>query len=134
MHINMNYLLIAGSICITMALLEAWCMVSIRFWNMTAIKQKVVGYGFLVKSHLDYLLMSSLLFSIYSVLTHLKAELSPVFIICMCVGSFLNPFGFLVAAFRKQPSVVMTYVTYFSFTLTTLGFMAAVCTIVVTVI
>lgn len=134
MHVNMNFLLIAGSICITMALLEAWCMVSIRFWNITAIKQKVVGYSFMVKSHLDYLLMSSLLFSIYSVLTHLEAELSQVLVVCICLGALLNPFGFLVAAFRKQPSRVMTVVTYSSFTLTTLGFMGAVYTIVISVI
>jgi hypothetical protein len=130
----MHYLLITGSMCITIALLEAWCMVSVRFLNIEAIKSRVVGYGFMVKSHLDYLLMSCLLFSIYSVLAHLEVELAPVIVICMCIGALLNPFGFLVAAFRTQPSKVMTYVTYTSFTLTTLGFMGAVITIVVSIV
>jgi len=134
MQSNMHFLLLAGSICITMALIEAWCMVTIRFWQIEPIKKLVVGYGFLVKSHLDYLLMSALLFSIYSVLAHLQVELSVVFIVCMCIGALLNPFGFLVAAFSTQPSKLMTMVTYFSFTLTTVGFMGAVYTIVTTVL
>ena len=125
----MHYLLITGSICVTISLLEAWCMVAVRFLNIEMIKSKLVGYGFMVKSHLDYLLMSALLFSIYSVITILETQLPTVIILCMCIGALLNPFGFLVAAFIKKPPRIMTVVTYSSFLLTTTGFMGAVVTI-----
>lgn len=130
----MHYLLITGCLCISIALLEAWLMVSVRFWNIASIKNLVVGYGFIVKSHVDYLLMSSLLFGIYSVLSHLAVDLSMVFVICICIGAVLNPLGFLVAAFRKQPSKIMTWVTYGSFTVTTIGFFGAIGTILSSVI
>lgn len=69
------------------------------------------SYQSLLKAHMDYLLMTSLLMIFYLLFAHFHVSASPVILTAMCLGSLGSPVGFLVLAV--------------SFALTTVGYARA---------
>jgi len=60
MEFNMTMLPLASSICLIIALVEAWFMTMVRYLKWNSIKRLFPGYRYLVLSHIDYLMMASL--------------------------------------------------------------------------
>jgi hypothetical protein len=124
-------LIATAGLCVLIALVEAWVMVASRFWRIEAVRQRLPNYTMLVKSHVDYLMMATLLLAIYAVLAVLDARLHPVFVVCVCAGALLNPFGFIPAALGVAPSRYLWIQNHVSFVLTTVGFLGALGTLLV---
>jgi hypothetical protein len=87
------------------------------------------GDQYLLKAHIDYLLMTGLLMIFFLLFTHFGVSPSLLVVISMSGGSVLNPLGFLALAIkpdlRQTPSSPFGLVMAVSFTLTTIGYAGA---------
>lgn len=124
---NYEYLfLLTGSLCLTIALAQAWLLVFSFMSEIGLVARWIPGKEQLVKSHIDYLMMSMFLF-IFFFLS--KALVVPAgwAIICACLGAFMNPLGFFLRAVKpsllSQPTLAYKAIMALSFLLTTTGFM-----------
>ena len=129
MHIQSNVLVVAGSLSLTITLALAWCLAGIRYMESGFLKKVFANYQYLLKSHIDYLLMTGLLMVFFLLFAHFRVSPSPVVLMAMCIGSLLNPFGFLVLAMkpnlRQHPSTPFGAIMAGSFVLTTIGYVGA---------
>jgi hypothetical protein len=84
------------------------------------------GTQYLLKSHIDYLLMTGLLMVFFLLFAHFQVSPSSVILMAMSIGSLLNPLGFLVLAIkptlRQHPSTPFGAIMAVSFVLTTIGY------------
>ena len=127
MGIHASVLVVAGSACLTITLVLAWLMVGVR--TSAAIKALFPNYQYLLKSHLDYLMMTGLLMIFFLLFQHFGASPSPVVLLAMCFGSLMNPFGFLMLAMKptlkQHPTSPFGLVMTCGFTATTIGYAGA---------
>ncbi len=127
MHNSSNVLAVVGSLCLTITLGLAWCLVGVR--SSAFMKKVFRNYQQLLKAHLDYLLMSALLMIFCLLFAHFQVSVSPVVVTAMSLGSLMNPVGFLVLAIkpdtRQQPTSPFGAIMACSFTLTTIGYLGA---------
>jgi len=136
----MSLLLITGAITLLLTIVIAWLMVLIGL-KVKAINSLFPGYSFLVKAHVDYAIMTALIFTVYLVLSHLNLELPKLTIAAICIGSLLNPFFFLLMAIKpdfyelKPPaSVIVRISTHTINALTSYGYIYALFVIIFSVI
>lgn len=125
----MNQLLlltVSGSVCLMISLSEAWVLTGIRHLNWQRCKCWFPSDQNLLKSHIDYLMMCTLLFASAALLTLWQIRLSPIVLFSACLGSFLNPFGFLLMAVKpdiaKGGNKCFSTAMAASFLLTTIGY------------
>jgi len=127
MHASSSVLAVAGSLCLTIAIILAWCLVGVR--SAAFMKKVFRNYQQLLKAHIDYLLMSALLMIFSLLFAHFQVSVSPLIVAAMIAGSLMNPIGFLVLAVkpdtRQQPASPFGLVMTCSFTLTTIGYVGA---------
>ena len=127
MHNYSSVLVVVGSLCLTITLMLAWCLVGVR--TSSSVRRLFPSVPNLLKAHIDYLLMTGLLMIFYLLFAHFRLSVSPVILVAMSVGSLLNPFGFLVLAVkpntRQQPATPFGVLMTVSFTLTTIGYAGA---------
>lgn len=129
MHLESNILVVAGSLSLAITLVLAWCLAGMRYLESGFLKKLFPHYQYLLKSHIDYLLMTGLLMVFYLLFAHFRVSPSPLVLVAMCIGSLLNPFGFLVLAMkpnlRQHPSTPFGAIMAASFVLTTIGYVSA---------
>ena len=129
MHLESNILVVAGSLSLAITLVLAWCLAGMRYLESGFLKKLFPHYQYLLKSHIDYLLMTGLLMVFYLLFAHFRVSPSPLVLVAMCIGSLLNPFGFLVFAMkpnlRQHPSTPFGAIMAASFVLTTIGYVSA---------
>ncbi|MBL8241729.1 MAG: hypothetical protein JNM66_30170 [Bryobacterales bacterium] len=122
-----NLLVLAGSLCLFLALVLAWCLVGVR--ASSVMKQIFPGYQHLLKAHIDYLMMSGLLIVFFLLFAHFRLSAPPAVVASMIAGSVMNPVGFLVLAVKpktnQSPASPFGGVMACSFTLTTVGYAGA---------
>jgi hypothetical protein len=122
-----NLLVVAGSLCMILALVLAWCLVGVR--SSSFMKSVFPSYQYLLKAHIDYLMMSGLLFVFFLLFAHFRLSPSLVIVLAMITGSLMNPVGFLILAVRpktnQQPASPFGVLMGCSFTFTTLGYAGA---------
>lgn len=122
-----NLLAAAGSLSMIIALVLAWCLVGVR--SAPFMKSIFPNYQYLLKAHIDYLMMSGLLFAFFLLFAHFRLSAPPVIVLSMITGSLMNPVGFLVLAVKpktnQRPASPFGVVMACSFTLTTLGYAGA---------
>ncbi|ROR99007.1 hypothetical protein EDC56_3247 [Sinobacterium caligoides] len=99
---NIYLLPLAASICLTIALIQAWFMTMVRYLKLEAVKKLFPGYRNLVRSHIDYLMMASLIFSLYLVIVNLGMILPSFILWLIFIGALYNPFGFLLQAIKPD--------------------------------
>ena len=58
MEVVPSVLALVGSLCMTIALILAWCLVGVRTTGF--MKRCFPSYPYLLKSHIDYLMMTGL--------------------------------------------------------------------------
>ena len=108
-------------------LVLAWCLVGVR--SSAFMKKVFPNYQNLLKAHLDYLMMTGLLMIFFLLFNHFRVSPSPLVVMAMSVGSFMNPVGFIALAInptlRQQPASPFGSVMAGSFTLTTIGYAGA---------
>ena len=129
MLIQSSVLVVAGSFSLTVTLGLAWCLAGMRYLESGFLKKLFPSYQYLLKSHIDYLLMTGLLMVFFLLFAHFRVSPSPVILLAMSIGSLLNPFGFLVLAIkpnlRQHPSTPFGAIMAGSFVLTTIGYLGA---------
>ena len=129
MLIQSSVLVVAGSFSLTVTLGLAWCLAGMRYLESGFLKKLFPSYQYLLKSHIDYLLMTGLLMVFFLLFAHFRVSPSPVILLAMSIGSLLNPFGFLVLAIkpnlRQHPSTPFGAIMAGSVVLTTIGYLGA---------
>jgi len=127
MYNHSTVLVAAGSLCLTITLVLAWCLAGVR--ASTFMKRLFPNYQSLLKAHMDYLLMTGLLMIFYLLFAQFHVSASPVILAAMCLGSLGNPVGFLVLAvkpsLRQHPTSPFGAAMTVSFALTTVGYAGA---------
>ncbi len=121
-----EFLIITGSVCLITALLEAWMLVTVVTAPDGGLAKMIPGTQDLLKSHIDYLMMSQFLFIFYMLFSHFQIKPAGFIIFCMCAGSFGNALLFLVRAMNPSLKEAMTVPFRLSMTLscslTTIGY------------
>lgn len=122
-----SVLVVVGSLCMLVTLVLAWCLVGLR--STTVMKKVFSNYQYLLKAHIDYLLMTGLLMIFFLLFNHFRVLPSPLVVVAMCAGSFMNPIGFIALAVKpdlnQRPTSPFGMVMSASFTLTTIGYAGA---------
>jgi hypothetical protein len=89
------------------------------------VKKLFPNYQYLLKAHIDYLLMTGLLMLFFLLFAHFRVTPSPIVVLAICIGSVMNPAGFLALAIkpdlRQDPTSPFGVVMTGSFTMTTIG-------------
>lgn len=110
-----------------LALLLAWCLVGVR--SSSYMKSVFPNYQYLLKAHIDYLMMSGLLMIFFLLFAHFRLSAPLVIVLSMVTGSLMNPVGFLVLAIKpktnQHPVSPFGVIMACSFTLTTVGYAGA---------
>ena len=70
MHAGTGVLAVVGSVCMTLALVLAWCLAGVR--SSRFVKRCFPNPQYLLKAHLDFLMMTGLLFIFFLVFEHLQ--------------------------------------------------------------
>lgn len=130
---NTNLFLLAfAGLCLTIALAIAWVLGVTLFFPDGALAGAIVERADIIRAHVDYLMMAQFLF-IFFLLFRQQAIEPPVWIVAFCCfGAFFNPLAFLLRGLTAKPEVAVPVEPHFplqaalSFTLTTVGFLAAV--------
>lgn len=122
-----NLLVLAWSLCMILALVLAWCLVGVR--SSSFMKSIFPSCQYLLKAHIDYLMMSGLLIIFFLLFAHFRVSAPLVIVLSMISGSLMNPVGFLVLAVRpktnQHPASPFGVIMACSFTLTTIGYAGA---------
>ena len=113
-----------GSLCLTIALILAWCLVGVRTTGF--MKRWFPSYQYLLKSHIDYLMMTGLLFIFFLLFVHFRLTPPPLIVVAMSLGSLANPAAFLALAIKpdlpQRPASVFGATVTCGFVLTTIGY------------
>jgi hypothetical protein len=117
-------LVVVGSLCLTITLVLAWCLLGVR--TSARVRKLFPNVPNLLKAHIDYLLMTGLLMIFYLLFAHFQLSMSPVILVAMSVGSLMNLLEFLVLAIKpdtKQiPASPFSAIMATSFALTMVGY------------
>lgn len=113
-----------GSVCLLLALATAWCLAGVR--SSQVARMWVPGPQYLLKAHLDFLMMTGLLFVFFLLFERLHLAPPSSIVAAMSVGSITNPAGFVALAFRpdlpQRPTAPFGALMALSFVLTTVGY------------
>ena len=75
MHADTGFLAVMGSVCMMLALVLAWCLAGVR--SSRFVKKCFPNPQYLLKAHLDFLMMTGLLFVFFLVFEHRDSRLRP---------------------------------------------------------
>ena len=124
MQILPSVLAAVGSLCMTVALILAWCLVGVRTTGF--MKRCFRSYQYLLKAHIDYLMMTGLLFIFFLLFAHFRLTPPPLIVVAMSLGSLANPAAFLALAIKpdlpQRPASVFGAMVSCGFVLTTIGY------------
>ena len=100
---NTLYLMpLAASICLLTSLVQAWILTSVRYFKMTFFKRIFKNYKDLVRSHVDYLIMSALIMALYLVVREMSLQVPDLILWLLFIGALYNPFGFILQAIKPD--------------------------------
>lgn len=124
MHLDTGLLAAVGSLCMMLALVLAWCLAAVR--SSRSVKKCFPNPQYLLKAHLDFLMMTGLLFIFFLLFEHLRLTPPTAIVVAMSLGSVSNPSGFLALAVRpdlpQRPATPFGALMVLSFTATTIGY------------
>lgn len=124
MFVETGLLAVTGSLCMMLALVLAWCLAGVR--SSRFVKTCFRNPQYLLKAHLDFLMMTGLLFVFFLVFRQLGLTPPSAVVATMSAGSIGNPLGFLALALKpdlsQKPSSPFGALMVLSFTATTIGY------------
>lgn len=124
--ISDTWLLATAAGVLLFSLFEAWLATLIIYGKVGFLKKLFPMPHNLVRSHVDYLIMTTLLVISYYLCQHLMIELPKWLIVLLCVGVIYNPFGFFVKAINPNAGNAETplgrVIVCLGFVPTTVGF------------
>jgi len=122
-----EWLVITGSLSLVIALLEAWMLVILFTQPGSGLTKLIQNPQDLIKSHIDYLMMSQLLFVFYLLFSHYQRPAPSVILLFMCLGAIGNAGLFLVRAMypslKDEPTPAFRTSMGISCLMTTVGFL-----------
>lgn len=101
-EVTSQWLLITAAIALLISLFEAWLATLIIYGKVGFLKKIFPATHNLIRSHVDYTIMTALVGFIYLALDHLHIELPKSIIVILCVGVLYNPFGFVLKAINPK--------------------------------
>jgi hypothetical protein len=101
-EVTLQWLLITAAIALLISLLEAWLATLIIYGKIGFLKKIFPAPHNLIRSHVDYTIMTALLGFTYFALDHLDIALPKAIIVTLCVGVLYNPFGFVLKAINPK--------------------------------
>lgn len=102
MNITPEWLLVTASVALLISLVEAWIVTLIIYGKVSFLKSIFPAYQNLIRSHVDYTIMTALLGGLYFALVHLNITIPDAIIVILCVGVLYNPFGFILKAINPK--------------------------------
>lgn len=134
MEIEISLLPVTACICLVISIVEGWIMAFMRYLRIKTLQKLFPGYRYLVRSHVDFLIMATLLFSIFCILSVINVTISKPVIIALIVGALYNPAGFILQAVNPEiadgDSLLIKSATLLGFIPATYGF-GSVCLAVI---
>lgn len=131
------FLLAFAGLCLTLALILAWAL-GVSLFYPSFLAGIVHDRSDLIRAHVDYLMMAQFLF-LFAILFRQYTVTPPLWVVAACCyGAFFNPLGFLGRALTPKAELAaaaalpphMPLPAVLTFTMTTIGFLAAVALIV----
>ncbi|WP_298152170.1 hypothetical protein [Flavobacterium sp.] len=117
--LNTTTLKNAGLVLIIISLIFSWVLTVYRY--MLKVDEAKVNTQYILKGHIDYLLMGFLLL----ILSFLGGQPNSILVLLSCFGTFANPTMFIVLAFNqnieKSPKSLFGMLTTISYIFTTVG-------------
>lgn len=108
-----------GFALILISLFFSWVLVLYRY--ILRVEETKVHTEYILKGHIDYLLMGFLLM----ILSFLGGKPNPILILLTCMGTLANPTMFIVLAFKqgltKSPKSLFGMISTISYIFTTIG-------------
>ncbi len=125
-EVGLSWLLVTAAGVMLFSLFEAWLATLIIYGKVGFLRKIFRVPHNLIRSHVDYLIMTVLLCVSYFLCLHLSIELPAWLIITLCFGVVYNPFGFFVKAINPEAgnadTVFGRVMVCLSFVPTTVGF------------
>jgi hypothetical protein len=125
-EISLLWLLATAAGVMLFSLLEAWLATLIVYGKVAFLKKVFPVPHNLIRSHVDYLIMTTLLCVTYFTCLHLAIALPKWLIVTLCFGVIYNPFGFFIKAIKPNAGNAETpfgrALVCLSFVPTTIGF------------
>jgi len=122
----MPWLLITAAGVTLFSLALAWLGSLIIYGRIEALRKIFPATHNLIRCHVDYLIMATLLGLVYFSCLHLGIVLPTVMVVVLCIGVIYNPLGFIFQAmdpnFGKSESVAGRLFVLTGFLPATLGF------------
>jgi len=101
-EISMSWLLVTAAGVLIFSLVEAWIATLIVYGKVAFLKKIFPATQNLIRSHVDYVMMTSLLGVTYFFCLYLNIVLPKAIIVILCIGVIYNPFGFFVKAINPK--------------------------------
>ena len=102
MTVTDEWLIITAASITLFSLLQAWGATLIIYGNSAVLKRIFPATQNLIRSHIDYLMMASLLGLVFFSCAHLDIVLPAWLTVTLCIGAIYNPFGFVLKAMYPQ--------------------------------
>ena len=122
----MNWLLVTAAGVTLFSLALAWLGSLIIYGKIAALRKVFPATHNIIRCHVDYLIMASLLGLVYFSCLHLGIALPTAVVVILCIGVIYNPIGFLFQAvdpnFGKSDSVAGRVGVLLGFLPATIGF------------
>lgn len=126
MEIEISLLPVTASICLFISIVEGWVMAFMRYLKIKPLQKIFPGYRYLVRSHIDFVIMAVLLFSLFCILSIINVTISKPVIVALIVGALYNPAGFIFQAVNPEiaegDSLLIKSATLLGFIPATYGF------------
>ena len=125
-EVTMSWLLVVAAGVMIFSLFEAWLATLIIYGKVKFLKKIFPATHNLIRSHVDYLMMTSLLVVSYFICLHLAIVLPAWVIVLLCIGVIYNPFGFFIKAINpnagQSDTLLGKIMVCVAFLPTTIGF------------
>lgn len=122
----MNWLLVTAAGVTLFSLALAWLGSLIIYGKIASLRRIFPATHNIIRCHVDYLIMASLLGLVYFSCLHLGIALPTAVVVILCIGVIYNPIGFLFQAvdpnFGKSDTVMGKAAVLLGFLPATIGF------------
>jgi len=101
-EVTPEWMLITAAIALLISLVEAWLATLIIYGKIGFLKKIFPATHNLIRSHVDYTIMTALLGFTYFAIIHLGVDMPKSIIVILCIGVLYNPFGFVIKAINPK--------------------------------
>jgi len=101
-EVTMSWLLVTAAGVLIFSLIEAWLATLIIYGKVAILKKIFPATHNLIRSHVDYTIMTALVGVTYFACLHLGIVLPKLIIVLLCIGVIYNPLGFFIMAIKPK--------------------------------